>query len=197
MAITWQQVKLHWDRVLYLDEINGFRDIVGNATSERRAELQDDLRNSEAIASGGPDELQDFHSFIDEEMIANDAIAELAHELSLLALMKKVEIRLTHVLRKKVPAYANRQKISFGDYRTAVGDAVYGTLPERVHFRELLLICNCIKHNGKVSKDLASSFPAWVEGREMTGLDTAYDRLRDNVIKFVYAYVSAIYAAHP
>lgn len=178
-------------------DIDEFLSFVRQSTERQLDRLDEEKRDLKPEQFENDFDLEEHLSILAYKVESVNGVMELADELSLLALMKKAEIRLFSILREKVPACAGAKKISFGDYRKALGDAAYDALTGKQEFRELLLVTNSIKHNGVVSHDLATEFPSWRHDTALTALDEVYLRLRDKMVEFVREYVTAIYAAYP
>jgi hypothetical protein len=57
------------------------------------------------------------------------------------------------------------------------------------HYRavnELRLLNNAIKHAGRVTAELAKEYPRWKQGRNLTGVGAAYERLRRPVPSYIF-----------
>ena len=56
------------------------------------------------------------------------------------------------------------------------------------HYRavnELRLLNNAVKHAGRVTAELAREYPRWKQGRKLTGVGAAYERLRRPVPSYI------------
>jgi hypothetical protein len=179
-------------------DIDEFLSFVRQSTERQLGKLCDEERELTPDKLENDFDLQEHRALLAYKVESINGVTKLAYELSLLALMKKTEIRLSSILREKVPAYAARVEFKFKDYKEALGSPRYELVTGREAFWELHLLTNSIKHNGKVSGLLAKHFPGvWFKNAELIGLDAAYTRLRDRMVEFVSDYVTAIYAAHP
>jgi hypothetical protein len=192
--MKWEDMDRHPDRTLHTSDIEEIRTLVDQSIAKRLDRLNTTAQNLKLDDFEDPGHLVQYRDVLYEEAMEAEAVRQLGEELSVLALMKKVELRLNSVLRSKLPQYRNTTKITFGDYRKALSDAVYDALPGKREFRELLLICNSLKHNGLVSADLAREIPHWAVGAEFKDLNAVYDRLKGPMVEFIYEYVTAVYA---
>ena len=71
------------------------------------------------------------------------------------------------------------------------------TINPRKAQKTLRLLNNSIKHEGKVSTELAKEFPQWTQGAELSELDKAFQRLLPEVKKYVADLAERLYAAAP
>ena len=56
---------------------------------------------------------------------------------------------------------------------------------------------NSIKHEGKVSIELAKEFPLWVQGAELPELDKVFQRLLPEIKKYVADLTERLYVVAP
>jgi hypothetical protein len=106
----------------------------------------------------------------------------LLQELTILSAYRYLEVAMSTRLTEHFPDLDPRQmhKSRYIQQRlpflhTLVGaDAV----------EELRLLNNCIKHSGRVSRQLSRRYPSWREGDALSGLELAYER----IAPFIGAY---------
>src|SRR5579862_3064324 len=104
-----------------------------------------------------------------------NALLELTNELMFLGLYRFIEIERLGILLRHFPGtppdrshnYANLLR-AFPWLRQLFGSQA---------INEVRLINNCIKHSGRVSRELSRCHPSWVESEELRGLGEAYQRL--------------------
>jgi hypothetical protein len=113
----------------------------------------------------------------------------LLDELTILAIYRFIEVERTKRLSELFP-HLDRAKLSRVEYLHSAlpfTRSLFGA--EQVN--ELRLICNCIKHSGTVSRQLAKANPGWKAGKRLSSLREAYDRLAPFVgaywVHFVYS----------
>jgi thymidine kinase len=111
-----------------------------------------------------------------------DELQFLAAELVILGLYRFIEIERNRVLIERFSPIDPKHLRTWHHLSTAFpflrrlfgSDAI----------DELRLICNCIKHSGRVSRELAKYHHGWREGERLSELGAAYKRLAP----FVGAY---------
>ena len=119
----------------------------------------------------------------------------LAHELSIVALYKEIEIKASLLFKEYMPSKYPK-KLYFDDeniddkFKIDLKD-----IPEYDSFNELRLINNSIKHSGYVNNKLSIKFKErWGnEGDELNDLKEAYDRLKPEVITFFNNLFDLVY----
>lgn len=115
----------------------------------------------------------------------SDEILELVEDMQIVALYKSVEITMQKILKvSELPLYNNNKLnffklISHPDLNVDIYK-IYGYSA----FNELRLINNCIKHSGRVSRDL-SKYGDWIFDSKITQSSLAYERLKQDVQRFV------------
>ena len=66
-------------------------------------------------------------------------------------------------------------------------------LPKFASFNEMRMLNNAVKHQGKVTDELSHDFPIWKLGEDLTGLDSAYERLKPEIAEFISGFVAGCY----
>jgi hypothetical protein len=126
----------------------------------------------------------------EEDLRELDKQLFLAAEFVILGLYKFIEIERNRVLKERFPHLDEKKLFNYKylSEKLPFITALYGT--EAIS--ELRLICNSIKHSGKVSAELAKCNPMWQEGEHIKNLREAYERLAP----FIGAYwVDLVYSA--
>ncbi|EKO3828821.1 hypothetical protein NTE12_005291 [Vibrio harveyi] len=115
----------------------------------------------------------------------SNEVLELLEEMQIVALYKLVETTMKRVLKISEIPIPEKKKMTFlglishKNLHLNLAE-VYGY----ASFNELRLINNCIKHSGKVSKQL-SNYDCWAFDAKVTKCGAAYDRLKQDVQRFV------------
>ncbi len=115
---------------------------------------------------------------------------ELLQELTILSAYRYLEVALSTRIAEHFPNLDSRQlhknhhaQRQFPFLKTLVGaDAV----------DELRLLNNCIKHSGRVSRELARRYPTWREGEPLSGLNAAYERIAPFIGAYWVDFVQSI-----
>lgn len=135
-------------------------------------------------AANLPPEAQEY---LADELAETDIAANLADQLSIVALYRVVELITGRMLAHEFGAGAERDA-TYVD-KLAARLKTKGIDPKSVpHYRavdELRLLNNAVKHAGQITHQLAAAYPRWKEGDELTGLDAAYERLRPKIPAYV------------
>jgi hypothetical protein len=126
---------------------------------------------------------------LSDEFYLREKTTELAGELQILALYKTVEISIKGML-KCSELFTENQILSchkIGMLKDVMSKKVCDieTLAGYSAFDELRCINNCVKHSGKVNKQLAK-FSKWTAGELLKNLHHDYGRLRDDVHEFIF-----------
>jgi hypothetical protein len=160
-------------------EVDLFREHVHSAAASERRSI--DRRAAEL-----PEEAQEFLS---EEVDILKSIAGLADQLAIVVLYRVVELNTGRILRHKFGTTVAGKTFSID----RVGEILKKQLGIKIesvpHYRaidELRLLNNCIKHEGRVSKQLADRYSRWKQGVELTDLGAAYERLRPKVPAYIF-----------
>ena len=164
--------------------IEDFRTLVSTALNQRRQYWLKSFQQAEATWQESENPWEAFKDrCYDEARLQELAELEfLADELAILGLYRFVEIERNRVLLERFK-FLDRSRMHSITYlngavpflRTLFGSAAID---------ELRLLCNCIKHSGRVSRALAQCNPSWHEGERLGSLRDAYERLAP----FVNAY---------
>jgi hypothetical protein len=175
-------------------EIDDFRETVRRPLNERRkrllAEMPEDLET-------GPSEYFARKEWVraiagsERGVEEVDQIVRLVDELVILAIYKAVEIHRSSLLTSLFSS-AGGLKLSDVRYLRATFPFACKAFAADI-IEELRLLCNCIKHSGRVSQALSRQNPVWLAGEPLANLDLAYDR----IAPYVGAYwISLLQLAH-
>ncbi|MEZ8798373.1 hypothetical protein OA7_0017870 [Vibrio cyclitrophicus 1F53] len=127
-------------------------------------------------------------TYSDDHYLSRQTV-ELAEEMQIVALYKSVEISIKDML-KYSGLFTNKQLDSFyriGALKKEVSKKVCALdgLKNYKSYDELRCINNCIKHSGRVNKEL-SKFSGWNVGDKIVKTNDHYTRLKDDVRGFVF-----------
>lgn len=164
--------------------IDDFSRVVSNELEKRRKCWVDEIQSSAADLEEKAISWESFKDkFYCEARIEEiEELSFLMDELVILGLYRFIEIQRNRVLLERFP-FLNQAKLYSYRYLSKnlpFLQNLYGA--EAIN--ELRLICNCIKHFGRVSRELAKCHHTWQEGKSLKPLRQAYERLAP----FVGAY---------
>ncbi len=120
-------------------------------------------------------------SWIEDDAIYKFSVVDLAGELYILALYKKVELK-----HKELVSFFNLEgNVSNWNGLIKVLPREAKNLPEFNAVNELRLINNAIKHEGVISKQLAKNYPNHGQlGDELTDLSATFERIEPIVCRY-------------
>ncbi|WDZ51501.1 hypothetical protein LF296_01475 [Acinetobacter vivianii] len=128
-------------------------------------------------------ELSDDHAFHIEESIIDEAyelneIEELAYELAIIALYKKIEITTKKNLKITYPEIDRKKLYKFKKLKKILKDKEIDieSFSNYLAMDELRCLNNSIKHSGEVDSELAK-YAGWNENERVDNLQEAYKRL--------------------
>ena len=124
-----------------------------------------------------------------DEVYILKSIAGLADQLAIVALYRVVELNTGQILAHKFGAHVAGTTFSIDRASDLLKKNLRIRMESVPHYRainELRLLNNCIKHGGRVSKQLAKHYSRWKQGAELTDLDAAYQRLRPRVPAYIF-----------
>jgi hypothetical protein len=189
--VNIDDLRKRWDKRFDTEELQELRDLVAAAIKRQQkgienaynvlGEEQDDDDNAAAYR----DHLRDQFFFTKE-------LQHLSDELVITGLYKKVELLIKSVALRKIKKIKPKALSSIRTLKESLPFDIEKLGCYSAH-SELRLVNNSIKHEGKVSKDLAKDFPHWTEGADLDGLDACYERLLPQITIFIHAFVDACY----
>jgi hypothetical protein len=160
-----------------------FRQLVSNELQDRRnywKKSNDDASSWQA----SDDQYEAFRewAYAEGRFADIEGLAFLSDELVVLSLYRSIEVERRRVLLARFPFLDAKRTSSIRYLSSALPflQKLYGA--EAIN--ELRLICNCIKHSGRVSRELAKCNSCWKEGADLGKLAGAYER----IAPFVGAY---------
>ena len=173
-----------------IDTIDSFRAHIEEGAVARRSAI-------ERLAAGlSDDQAQDYlaDNFADN-LAELDVISALGNEFAIVGLYRVVEVLRGRILRARYGSASPNTA-----YMLRVRDFLlkhHGIDVDRIpHYRainELRLLNNAIKRDAAVvTAELAQAFPRWKEGKRLTGLDAAYERLKSHVASYIFAFATRV-----
>ncbi|WP_141676958.1 MULTISPECIES: hypothetical protein [unclassified Aliivibrio] len=206
--ITLDYLKLHGKRYSKIARINMNSDIQRNIDvidemysaginkKENIAyEISERIRTLSSQKEISDEELQEEVNFLSEND-PSDEIIELIEEMQIVSLYKSVEITIIKMLNISGLLPDKEQDFKFSITKLENfykhHDLNIKELEGFSAFDELRLINNCVKHSGRVNKPL-SKYPHWNLEDKVTNCSAAYDRLKQDVQKFVLALGDALH----
>lgn len=192
--VSWKQLIENLDKHLDHEDIDEMRLLIYGSTERRINSLKREFDNLNAESFDNEKYDVDIDGYKDhliDLMVNANNIKSLADELSIMALFKSVELKISRVIDNKFKD--NGKRTFYGKLKLISGDDDVDKLDGYIAYNELRLINNALKHEGMVTKELATAYPLWVEGEKLEHLDTTYARLLPHVKYFVSETVSKIY----
>jgi soluble cytochrome b562 len=190
---TWAQVLKSFDKQLDHREIDEFLRHLNKSVNSHIRELEKEIKNQSPDKVEDPRDLNDYRDYLEERIMYLYATKVLGDELSIIALYKKIEIHTNRIIKRKFPT-RDAKKLSDIKYLKDKLQLDIKTVEGYSSLNELRLINNSIKHEGKVSAELAKQFPSWKEGAKLSDLDLSYKRLLPGVNQYVKDLVEKLYA---
>lgn len=168
--------------------------MIANLESYANAEHASIERQVSALASESDNDddsvwkehlLREEHFFLDESL-------SLAHELSIVALYKKIEISTKRAVTTAFPDVTAHSLFKIKDMKSALKRKGIDIekLPNFKAFDELRCINNDVKHSGQVGAELAAY--RWKAGEKLGDLDVAYKRLAPLAAQYVNELVGEL-----
>jgi hypothetical protein len=156
------------------------------------AKIEQDV-SALATSDGEPDDIAWEKHLLNEEHFLLDESIALANELSIVALYKNVEISTKRAVTTTFADVSARSLFKIRDMKDALKRKGIDIekLPSFPAFDELRCINNDVKHNGKVSSELAQ-YAGWMLGKDLEHLDIAYDRLAPGAASYVRELVGEL-----
>lgn len=154
-----------------------FRHLVTNAIEEQRRELRGHLGSSRHRSSEGDNSWEAFkdRAYTEARIEELDEFERLADELATMGLYRFIEIERKRVLVQHFGSQDPKRlsDIHYLDKAFPFLRSCFGAN----EIDELRLICNCIKHSGRVSAGLAHCHPTWHQGEVLPPLKDALGRI--------------------
>ncbi|MEO7418465.1 MAG: hypothetical protein ABI163_15500 [Thermoanaerobaculia bacterium] len=142
-----------------------------------------------------PEELDaEYADLLADDRYFLDEVLSLADQLAIIALYRIVEFNVKSLMGHVLPGVSSRKYSSIMGLHEVLNNSFnidLNQVPFYHSMNELRLINNAIKHEGVVDAELAA-YPAWTQGGDLVGLDTAFERLAPDVPKYIEALASKV-----
>lgn len=191
MTLSFIKMLENFQKRLEVDAIEEFRIHLNVSLDRSKKRIQKEYSALEPSQFEDEFDLESYQGMLDDEIFMLEEVKKLADELSITALYKHIELHIKRVTKRHLPSISDASLSDMGKLKKALPFNIEN-VTEYSSFNELRLINNSIKHAGEVSKQLASTFPNWVEGEKLSNLNDAYERLLPGIRKYISALVSNI-----
>lgn len=182
----------NFDRRLDHDDIDEFISHL-NQSFDKKLNILDNQYNSASVKDvEDPRDLDAYKDHLEDIMMGTYTSKMLGHELSIIALYKRVEIK-TGKIAKRILSIPDKTKLSYIKNLIKSLPFEINTVKDYDSFNELRLLNNAIKHGGVVNNELAKEYPCWKNGEELKDLGKAYSRLLPGVKNYVTDLVEKLY----
>lgn len=193
MALSWERLFKNFDKRLDIEDIDEFKIHLNGAVDRKLKALDEKYKNLSEDDVEDPMDLEGYKNHLEDIMISTYSTKTLGYELSIIALYKKVELKISKLASRFIEN-ANKKKFSY--YKTLIKAFPFmENLSGFKSYQELRLLNNAIKHESIVSSELAENFSTWTLGEELKDLDKAYDRLLPGVLEFVSNFAEELHVA--
>ena len=189
----WGQIFKNFDKRLDHEDIDEFLDHLNASVNRRIKKLEDEYKNLTVDQFEDPRDIDAYRDHLGDIITSSYDAKALGDELSIIALYKKVESKTGRIAKRLIPA-ASHKNLSYFKQFCEVLPFDIKTINGFASFNELRLLNNSIKHGEVVSQELSDSFPSWIVGAELNGLDRAFARILPGVETYVSDLVENIYA---
>lgn len=168
-------------------------EILGSFRTQLEEQHQSELKELEEVYGEEDNGIE----FLADESYVLDEVLDLGGQLAIVALYRIVELKSSKILGwrwseediKKMNLYKadNLAKALRGELGIDIK-----ALPGFAAVDELRLLNNAIKHQGRVSAQLAK-YPGWVQGEPLREFGAAYTRLAPSVPDYLKALAGHIF----
>ena len=191
--VTWENAFKNFDKRLEHDDIDEFRSHLNRSFDKKLNTLQSQYDNASEKDVEDLCDLDAYKNHLEDIMIDTYSSKTLGHELSIIALYKRVEIKTGKVAKTQL-AIDTSVRLSFFKNLCKILPFDIKAVNGYNSFNELRLLNNDIKHGGFVTKELSEFCPHWKFGDEIKGLEKDYIRLLPGVKNYVTDLVEKIYS---
>jgi hypothetical protein len=174
-----------------INYLTKFRDENHLNLGQLKSELKATIENLSADS-----ENEQYVDFLIDEHEVNDELKKIGDTLLIVGLYRIIELSTKSHLARIYSETDVRRMFRWDTYKSRLRsdhNIIVGSFDGYSSVNELRVINNAIKHEGKVTSDLAR-FSGWTEGDELTNLDAVYDRLVNDVPGYISSLVGEIIA---
>jgi hypothetical protein len=166
-----------------LEMVRAFRASADAQFAEERLRL---TRVAVEIGESDP-----YHDHLSDQYVVAEEILELAEELAIVAAYRVVELNAKRLARWVDKSYSHFSWPSFARLVRSKIKIQVDELDGAAAMDELRLLCNAIKHEGKVTDELAR-YAWWTAGARVHPLGPCFERLSPHVPTFINALGQAV-----
>jgi hypothetical protein len=194
MTLSFVKMLENFQKRMEVDAIEEFRAHLNASVNRSKKQIENKYSDIKLSQFENEYDMESYKGMLEDEIFMLEEVKNLADELSITALYKHIELHTKRVVKRHLPSIDESSISDIRRLKIALPfklEKVY----EYSSFNELRLINNSIKHQGKVSNQLASAFPNWVKGEKLSDLSNVYDRILPGIKMYVSSLVSNI-ASH-
>ncbi|EOB4247471.1 hypothetical protein [Vibrio metschnikovii] len=185
MSLSFEHLIESYMSSLDTDIINSFKKVVSEAIDCKFSRIEKAQAAHDSMKFLFKEHELMHSSWIQDDAIYTFSVVDLAGELYILALYKRLELK-----HKELVSFFNLEvgTRNLSNWRELweVLPREAKNLPEFNAVNELRLLNNAIKHEGLISRQLARSYPHYGQfGDELTDLSTSFERLEPIVCKYI------------
>ncbi|NGZ88605.1 hypothetical protein [Duganella aceris] len=182
----------NFDQRIDSTTLEEFRDHLETSLRRREKALEKEYKSLTEDDFEDPRDIDDYKMHIEDQAFYVGEVRKLGYELCIVALYRQIEVHTKRVAKRNFPSIKERELFNIASMKSALPFDLE-KLPHFAAFDELRLFNNAIKHEGKVSTDLAKKFPTLRAGEELIDLDKTYEMLLPLVQEYTKEFVSAAY----
>jgi len=194
LGISFVQLLENLHKRLETEAIDEFREHLKISLDRTERSINYEYQNVTEDQFEDPFDIDSYKGMLEDRFFMIEEVRKLSDELSILALFKHVEIHTKRVIKRHLPSIDSKKLFNINSLKQELPFTLEKVTNFNA-FNELRLINNAIKHQGKVSAELARNFPSWQEGDEFPRLNNTYLRLYPQVKIYIESLVGQI-ASH-
>ncbi|WP_158108707.1 hypothetical protein ACS18Q_17340 [Vibrio sp. Vf1514] len=185
MSSSFEDLVEQYISTLDTEIIHSFRKIFSSAVDNEFSKIDQARAVHDDMQFMSKEHKHMHSSWIEDDAIYMFSVVDLASELCILALYKKLELKHKELVRF-FNLTDSARKASNWDVLVKLLPQEVKNLPEFDAVNELRLINNAIKHEGVISQQLAENYPEHGQcGEELTDLTASFERLEPVVCRYV------------
>lgn len=188
------EVLKKYQKKLDVDDIENFRHSLNSSIDTDLKRLDSSYETASASDFEDHGDVESYRNHLEGLMDSYCSAKSLGSELCIIALYKKVEIKIKKIVKSVNPELSVNRISTYS--KLVLEYPQLTALDGFLSFDELRLINNSIKHGGEVLSSLSKSFPDWIEGEELDGLDEAYMRLLPGIKRYMSEFVEMLYVSN-
>lgn len=182
----------YWDSRFDTETIDQFMYFLGSSIRGREKSLNSECESLTEDQFEDPRDIDNYKMHLEDQYHFLTEVGKLGSQLMIVALYKQVELHIKRVTKRNFPDVKESELFNISSLNRALPFTL-GSLQGFNAYNELRLINNAIKHVGKVSDELAKTFPAWVMDEEFKELGMVYERILPELKAFIKEFASNAY----